>query len=412
MVLSSIVNITMEADRYHLYIVAVVGIFAIGILIMFAYSSRNNTISEVRIAHDANAADEAGQVISSTCTDTCASKGYTCGVQSLCGARVSCGTCSSGKICSSGKCIASYTDSDGGYNYNVTGSLTWYPNGVKYVNKDYCSGSYLTEFGCVSGSSVSKVYTCPNGCSNGACIVTQNSPSGRTINIVAISKMTDYTPGTIYKQISAILAENPKTDIFVLSEFTTSASVSISCGQGRYNCVISSDSSDVLMVKDLSKQYQTNIFLPVTTLSDGITSTSGVILFNKDGQVQTYFHNSASDPLQPFDITTRTGYIFRTNLAICGQISRFFNNAKAGQNLDLFIWAAAAGSDVYSNCVTNMLYYPNTQYESYGILKDNGYIIKSNSANHNEGCIMNPYGKNKYYNLKITTAYTYVTVQI
>jgi hypothetical protein len=45
--------------------------------------------------------------VPSSCTDTCSSKGFTCGTQTICGSSVNCGTCNSGYTCSlSGTCIS------------------------------------------------------------------------------------------------------------------------------------------------------------------------------------------------------------------------------------------------------------------------------------------------------------------
>lgn len=43
---------------------------------------------------------------SSTCTDSCSSKGYECGTASICGSSIDCGTCSEGFECKSNACVA------------------------------------------------------------------------------------------------------------------------------------------------------------------------------------------------------------------------------------------------------------------------------------------------------------------
>ncbi|MEK6892660.1 MAG: hypothetical protein AABX07_00485, partial [Nanoarchaeota archaeon] len=77
-----------------------------------------------------------------------------------------------------GKCA----DSDGGKDYNTLGGVMPCPIGSPATSEacnnfvlDYCSsdGKRLAEYYCktdVSGQSAFEVYTCPNGCLNGACI--------------------------------------------------------------------------------------------------------------------------------------------------------------------------------------------------------------------------------------------------
>jgi hypothetical protein len=63
-------------------------------------------------------------------------------------------------------------DSDGGINYDVKGTLNYTDQyGRRFVYTDSCYvGGELFEYYCENLSSVKTVtYTCPNGCSNGAC---------------------------------------------------------------------------------------------------------------------------------------------------------------------------------------------------------------------------------------------------
>ena len=47
-----------------------------------------------------------GTKVCTDCTDTCSSKGFTCGQATICGASKSCGTCATGKTCTANKCVA------------------------------------------------------------------------------------------------------------------------------------------------------------------------------------------------------------------------------------------------------------------------------------------------------------------
>lgn len=84
------------------------------------------------------------------------------------------------------------TDSDGGINYYTKGEVvvcTFYESdlgggGGCGALVDYCSGDVLTEGYCEGTSSKSVKYTCPYGCTNGACIETQitttTTPTNKT----------------------------------------------------------------------------------------------------------------------------------------------------------------------------------------------------------------------------------------
>jgi cysteine-rich repeat protein len=57
------------------------------------------------------------------------------------------------------------TDTDGGKNYNVKGTITY--NYYKYT--DYCSGNYVREYYCSYGRPYITSSSCAYGCNNGAC---------------------------------------------------------------------------------------------------------------------------------------------------------------------------------------------------------------------------------------------------
>ena len=67
------------------------------------------------------------------------------------------------------------TDSDGGVNYSVRGTVKGY-NEDDTVRKittvsDSCSGNDLYEWVCKNSEEYDdKIYVCPNKCSNGACV--------------------------------------------------------------------------------------------------------------------------------------------------------------------------------------------------------------------------------------------------
>ena len=100
----------------------------------------------------------------------------------------SCGTCPTGQTCSNGLCSSNQTctDSDGGINYNVRGTTSGYYNGTFITATDSCllapnlgagttnQSQYLGELYCSGNNLVPIVYTCPNGCQDGACVQSGN----------------------------------------------------------------------------------------------------------------------------------------------------------------------------------------------------------------------------------------------
>ncbi|MBI2047453.1 hypothetical protein HYT26_04820 [Candidatus Pacearchaeota archaeon] len=71
------------------------------------------------------------------------------------------------------------TDSDGGLNYNVLGNLTMCNRLSCKAYADSCSGNSknIIERYCLKNNMATKVYKCPAGCSNGACINQTSSNS-------------------------------------------------------------------------------------------------------------------------------------------------------------------------------------------------------------------------------------------
>lgn len=77
----------------------------------------------------------------------------------------------------------SCTDSDGGINYNVKGTLSIVQNGKYRTEEDYCEENFLHEFYChgndpAAANVESGGYLCLNGCENGACKQTKDQTTG------------------------------------------------------------------------------------------------------------------------------------------------------------------------------------------------------------------------------------------
>ncbi len=83
-------------------------------------------------------------------------------------------SCSSSETCVQGACVSNTytrTDSDGGKDYNTKGNvIAKSPTSDINVN-DLCSDSTkVVEYFCTNLQQSGETYTCPNGCSNGACV--------------------------------------------------------------------------------------------------------------------------------------------------------------------------------------------------------------------------------------------------
>ncbi|MFH0936280.1 MAG: hypothetical protein V1815_01215 [Candidatus Woesearchaeota archaeon] len=115
---------------------------------------------------------------------TCSTLRFNCGTWSdRCGNTLNCGdTCPSGFICYAGRCtdLSICDDSDGGQNYYVKGTIN-YNYGASF-STDFClDGTTLHEWWCVDITIHQINYICPNGCSNGQCVVGQTNQTNSTI---------------------------------------------------------------------------------------------------------------------------------------------------------------------------------------------------------------------------------------
>ena len=99
------------------------------------------------------------------------------------------------------------TDSDGGIDYNVKGTITRCVGASCSNNSDSCSGIYgLSERYCKNNYYVTKTYRCPNGCRDGACIASGNQSSvgnapnatEPALNVTITTNCTDTDEGKNY----------------------------------------------------------------------------------------------------------------------------------------------------------------------------------------------------------------------
>jgi len=151
-----------------------------------------------------------GQCVNNCMPKTCSQLGKNCGFWSDgCGTNISCGTCAYGKTCNNGVCGAPICiDSDGGMNYNVSGTATY----GSEIYTDSCFNSIaLKEWYCDVPSSypryVVKYCSLSNQiCIGGACvnfgsISATSTPSGADLFIDNLrrgttpNKVTNVSPG-------------------------------------------------------------------------------------------------------------------------------------------------------------------------------------------------------------------------
>lgn len=111
----------------------------------------------------------AGQTCNSgkCCADTCTSKGYNCGTHTFCGKSTVCGTCTNTQTCTNGKCVtAPCTDSDNGINYDIAGQVT--QAGIGHYDICDSKTGKLTEWYCNNNVMTFNTFTCfsPSICYN------------------------------------------------------------------------------------------------------------------------------------------------------------------------------------------------------------------------------------------------------
>lgn len=134
---------------------------------------------------------ESNDTFNQTCTDDCSTNGAKQCSSSLTGYQT-CGnydsdsclewgsvtSCSSSETCVAGACVSNTftcTDSDGGKDYNAKGNVVAKSPTSDINVWDLCSDSTrLVEYFCTNLQQSGETYTCPNGCSNGACLSSTN----------------------------------------------------------------------------------------------------------------------------------------------------------------------------------------------------------------------------------------------
>lgn len=128
---------------------------------------------------ETNECENEGLTCKSSCSGTEEEKPYSCGSGNIC-----CGV----KTC---------TDSDGGIDYYVYGVVKGIDADSPTTAPDYCEGSILREYSCGENPMGNRWnykwedYTCPNGCSNGAC---KSAPT----NVTNATTCTDSDGGKDY----------------------------------------------------------------------------------------------------------------------------------------------------------------------------------------------------------------------
>ncbi|HUW71723.1 MAG TPA: peptidoglycan-binding protein [Candidatus Humimicrobiaceae bacterium] len=131
------------------------------------------------------------------------------------------------------------TDSDGGKDYYVKGTVTY----GSTVNTDTCSASgYLFEQYCLNGNPVQGTYWCPNDCKDGACVSATTTPS---IAVVSPNGGEAWESGKTYD----IRWQSQGVDriAILIADYTYSSEIikpiieDISAATGRYTWTIPND---------------------------------------------------------------------------------------------------------------------------------------------------------------------------
>jgi len=130
---------------------------------------------------------------------------------------------------------ASCSDTDGGINTEVKGTISWYENGYFANITDYCiDTTYLKEYYCSGTSNSSLIYNCKNigpdyTCSNGRCYQIPNSCSDTDGGFKPLVKGTisGYQNGQTYSHTDYCISGT------TLKEYSCSGTFP---GNSTYNC--------------------------------------------------------------------------------------------------------------------------------------------------------------------------------
>ena len=164
------------------------------------------------------------------CTDTCSSKSFTCGTQTICGASVNCGTCSDGYTCQvNGTCIINpCTDTCSSKSFTC-GTQTICGASV---NCGTCSDGYTCQ---VNGTCI--INPCTDTCSSKSFTCGTQTICGASVNCGTCSD--GYTC-----QVNGTCIINPCTDTCSSKSFTcgtqTICGASVNCGtcSDGYTCQV------------------------------------------------------------------------------------------------------------------------------------------------------------------------------
>ena len=100
------------------------------------------------------------------------------------------------------------TDSDNGKVFSIRGSATTTVNGTMW---DFCSGNKLYEMYCSSGNILGELYSCPEVCSDGACVPNSTTTSGSQTNVSSGTNAADSSTTTTSSDTTIAPALSPAT---------------------------------------------------------------------------------------------------------------------------------------------------------------------------------------------------------
>ncbi|MBI2057048.1 hypothetical protein HYT91_02220 [Candidatus Pacearchaeota archaeon] len=176
----------------------------------------------------------------STCSDECSTNGakqcsgvgyQTCGEydSDSCLEFSSLTSCSSSETCVQGACVSNNytcTDSDGGKTYSTKGNVVASSPTSSIDVTDLCSDSTkVVEYFCNPDKTQSgETYTCPNGCSNGACVSSTTTNQTNTTSATTYT-CTDSDGGMNYNIKGNVVASSPTSNINVIDLCSSSSAL-------------------------------------------------------------------------------------------------------------------------------------------------------------------------------------------
>ena len=253
----------------------------------------------------------------------------------------------------------SCTDSDGGKNYNVKGTITYYVNGVQYTLTDTCDSSpayadlMVFERYCLDdGGTAGLTYFCPNGCSDGACVSAQTTTTAATTTTVPSNgttttiAATTTVPTTTVPATTTTVPASACLDTSAQCQSAPDVSVYGPAGAGSYG-----GGSDIVQKKVTCSVVLSS---PVGNNCTYISSGNYYVCYfsNDTGQRCAGLYNATGQTFIP----TRSGYLAKADLYLSRHL------ALLGGTIPVEVRSNGADGQLLTNKIINVTSLPVNSY--------------------------------------------------